>query len=77
MSALSQAMQTALSDPKANVREALAEAQRQMQESIAQQELTPTPKPNLNPVVVATPEPQEAPVGATTITFSLYGLQSG
>ncbi|MBO9341837.1 MAG: extracellular solute-binding protein [Roseiflexus sp.] len=73
MSALSQAMQTALSDPKANVREALAEAQRQMQESIAQQELTPTPKPNLNPVVVATPEPQEAPVGATTITFILYG----
>jgi len=72
MSALSQAMQTALSDPKANVRQALAEAQRQMQESIAQQELTPTPKPNLNPVVVATPEPQEAPVGATTITFSLY-----
>jgi|YNPMSStandDraft_1061717.scaffolds.fasta_scaffold00581_3 multiple sugar transport system substrate-binding protein len=73
MSALSQAMQTALSDPKANVRQALAEAQRQMQESIAQQELTPTPKPNLNPVVVATPEPQEAPVGATTITFILYG----
>jgi ABC-type glycerol-3-phosphate transport system substrate-binding protein len=35
MGALIQAMQTALSDPKANVREALAEAQRQMQESIA------------------------------------------
>lgn len=73
VSALNQAMQTVISDPKVNVREALAEAQRQMQESIAQQELTPTPKPNLNPVVVATPEPQEAPVGATTITFNVYG----
>jgi ABC-type glycerol-3-phosphate transport system substrate-binding protein len=74
--ALIEAMQTALSDPKANVRQALAEAQRQMQESIARQELTPTPKPNLNPVVVATPKPQEAPVGATTITFSMYGYDS-
>lgn len=73
MGALSQAVSASISDPKANVRQALAEAQRQMQESLAQRDLTPTPKPNLNPVVVATPEPQEAPVGATTVSFGLYG----
>lgn len=73
MGALSQAVATVTGDPKANVRQALTEAQRQMQEAIAQRELTPTPKPNLNPVVVATPEPQEAPAGATTVTFGLYG----
>jgi multiple sugar transport system substrate-binding protein len=71
--ALSQAISAVTSDPKANVRQALAEAQRQMQEAIAQWNLTPTPKPNLNPVVVATPEPQEAPAGATTVSFGLYG----
>lgn len=73
MGALSQAVSAVVSDPKANVRQALAEAQRQIQESIAQRELTPTPRPNLNPVVVATPEPNEAPAGATTVTFGLYG----
>ncbi|MCS6840163.1 MAG: extracellular solute-binding protein [Roseiflexus sp.] len=73
ISALSQAVSKITSDPKANVRQVLADAQRQLRESIAQRELTPTPKPNLNPVVVATPEPQEAPVGATTVTFGTYG----
>ncbi len=73
MSALSQAVSAVISDPKANARQALAEAQRQMLESLAQQQLTPTPKPNLNPVVVATPEPQEAPAGATTVTFGIFG----
>ncbi|MCS6939277.1 MAG: extracellular solute-binding protein, partial [Roseiflexus sp.] len=74
--ALSQAVSAVASDPKANARQALAEAQRQMREEMAQRELTPTPKPNLNPVVVATPEPQEAPAGATTVTFGLYGYNS-
>ncbi|MDW8212452.1 MAG: extracellular solute-binding protein [Roseiflexaceae bacterium] len=71
--ALSRAVSSVTSDPQANVRQALAEAQRQMREEMAQRELTPTPKPNLDPVVVATPEPQEAPAGATTVTFGLYG----
>ncbi|MCS6840162.1 MAG: hypothetical protein NZ699_06255 [Roseiflexus sp.] len=66
-------MSSVTSDPKTNVHQALANAQRQLQESIAQRELTPTPKPNLDPVVVATPEPQEAPIGATTVRFGLYG----
>ncbi len=71
--ALSQALATVMSDPKADVRAALAEAQRQMRDAIEQMALTPTPKPDLNPVIVATPEPQMAPDGATTITFGLFG----
>ncbi len=75
--ALGGAVYKVISDPKANARQALAEAQRQMQDAIARLELTPTPKPNLNPVVVATPEPQEAPAGATQVTFSIFGYNLG
>lgn len=71
--ALSQAMSMAISDPKADVRNTLDEAQRQMRDAIAQAELTPTPRPDLSPVIVATPEPQTAPVGALTISFGVYG----
>lgn len=68
------ALQSALfqlaSDPNADVRKALAEAQRQLDEQIAQVELTPIPTPDTSAVVVATPPPIAAPAGATEIVFS-------
>lgn len=72
LDALSHALSTvvfAFGDSKKSARQALAEAQRLMQESMTQQDVTPTPKPYIGPVVVATPEPQEAPPGAVTVTF--------
>jgi multiple sugar transport system substrate-binding protein len=70
LGALQQAYSSLSQDPKADVSKALAEAQKQLQEQIAQVRLTPTPKPDLSQVVVATPETQEAPEGATKIKFA-------
>lgn len=70
-SALSQAIGAVLGDPKTDVKKALADAVRSMNESIAQNQTTPTPTPDLNPVLVATPEPQQAADGATTIVFNI------
>lgn len=67
--ALSQALDQILSQDQ-DPRKALQEAQKQMEQQIAETQLTPTPAPNTDPVVVATPEPQVAPEGATTIKFS-------
>lgn len=52
---------------------ALAEAQQQFQNMVAQAQLTPTATPDTSPVVVATPEPQEAPAGAVAVKFAMPG----
>jgi ABC-type glycerol-3-phosphate transport system substrate-binding protein len=54
----------------------LQEAQKQLADQIAQVQLTPTPTPETGPVVVATPEAQVAPEGATTVTFDATGFNN-
>ena len=71
--ALSDAMMQVMSDPNADVQQVLTEAQGRLDEELAQVEITPTAEPDMSPVFVATPEPQEAPEGATTITFMNNG----
>lgn len=67
---LGQAMMKVLSGEEDDVQKALADAQAQLEETLAAQQLTPTPEEAASgPVVVATPEPQSAPEGATTITY--------
>jgi ABC-type glycerol-3-phosphate transport system substrate-binding protein len=74
LGAVSQAVSQAVGDPKIDTDKALADAQKWLDEQIAQTAgMTPTPAPVLDPVLVATPEPQTAPEGATTITFSVPG----
>jgi ABC-type glycerol-3-phosphate transport system substrate-binding protein len=72
-SAFSQAIGMITNDPNVDPRQALADAQRVLREQREQFLLTPTPAPDVRPVIVATPEPQTAPEGATTINFSAYG----
>jgi multiple sugar transport system substrate-binding protein len=71
--ALSQALDQVLGSEKKDPQKALQEAQKLLSSQIAEVQLTPTPTPNTGPVVVATPEPQQAPEGATAITFSVDG----
>jgi ABC-type glycerol-3-phosphate transport system substrate-binding protein len=71
--AISQAMSAVVSNPRTTIDQALADAQKWLDDTYAQQNLTPTPEPDLSPVLVATPEPQVAPEGATTITFAVPG----
>jgi ABC-type glycerol-3-phosphate transport system substrate-binding protein len=70
---LSQTVMQLIGDKKLDPAKALAEAQRSLEEQIAQVQLTPTPTVDTSPVLVATPEPQEAPAGATTINFEVNG----
>jgi multiple sugar transport system substrate-binding protein len=70
--ALSQALAQVVNEDQ-EPRKVLAEAQKQLQEQVAQVQLTPTPTPDTSPVLVATPEPQEAPEGATAVTFAVPG----
>ncbi|HEY3232618.1 MAG TPA: extracellular solute-binding protein, partial [Roseiflexaceae bacterium] len=53
--------------------QALSEAQAALGNTIASLQLTPTPTPNTQPVVVATPVPDVAAPGAVTITFAAAG----
>jgi multiple sugar transport system substrate-binding protein len=71
LGAISQAVSQVVSDPKVETSKALEDAQKWLDESLAQQSTTPTPEPDTSPVLVATPEPQTAPEGATTITFAV------
>lgn len=71
--ALSQALSQVL-DQGQTAQQALREAQRQLEEQLAQALLTPTAVPDTSPFVVATPESQEPPPGATVITFSPIGV---
>lgn len=67
---LGQAMIKVISGDEDDVQKALADAQAQLEETIAEQQLTPTPdEPASGPVVVATPEPQSAPEGTAAITY--------
>jgi ABC-type glycerol-3-phosphate transport system substrate-binding protein len=51
--------------------QAANEAQAAITDLVAQAQQTPTAEPNAAPVVVATPVPNIAPPGATTITFGI------
>jgi ABC-type glycerol-3-phosphate transport system substrate-binding protein len=51
--------------------QAASEAQAAIANQVAQAQQTPTAAPNAEPVVVATPVPNVAPAGATTITFGM------
>jgi ABC-type glycerol-3-phosphate transport system substrate-binding protein len=75
LSALSQALSQIINE-KQNPQKALAEAQKQLLDQVAQVQLTPSPTPDTSPVLVATPEPQEAPAGATTVKFAVPGYGS-
>lgn len=76
LNGLSQAMDQIFSADKKDPKKALQEAQKQVDQQMAEQQLTPTATPNLGPVAVATPEPQVAPEGATTIKFAALGYNS-
>jgi multiple sugar transport system substrate-binding protein len=71
--ALSGVLDQILGADKKDPQKALQEAQKQLEQQIADIQLTPTPEPDTSPVVVATPEPQTAPDGATAINFSVDG----
>jgi multiple sugar transport system substrate-binding protein len=73
---LSQAIEQVLGSEKQDPEKALREAQKQLDQQLAEVQLTPTPKPDTSPVTVATPEPQTAPEGATTIRFSANGYNT-
>ncbi|MBK9715162.1 MAG: extracellular solute-binding protein [Kouleothrix sp.] len=68
--AISSALEMVLGQDKKDPVKALQEAQKQMEQQIADAQTTPTPTPNTGPVTVATPEPQDAPEGATLVKFS-------
>jgi ABC-type glycerol-3-phosphate transport system substrate-binding protein len=51
--------------------QAASEAQVAIMNRLAQAQQTPTVVPNVAPIVVATPVPNVAPAGATTITFGI------
>jgi ABC-type glycerol-3-phosphate transport system substrate-binding protein len=72
---IGQVASQAISDPKADVRQLLTDAQRQIEDYLTIP-TTPTPPPDTSPVIVATPEPQVAPDGATVITFPSWGFSS-
>jgi ABC-type glycerol-3-phosphate transport system substrate-binding protein len=71
--ALSGVLDQILGADKKDPQKALQEAQKQLEQQIADVQLTPTPVPDTSPVTVATPEPQTAPDGATAINFSVDG----
>lgn len=75
LGALSQALSQIIGERK-DPQKALADAQKQMIDQIAQAQLTPTPPPDNSPVLVSTPEPQSAPAGATSITFAVPGYSA-
>jgi ABC-type glycerol-3-phosphate transport system substrate-binding protein len=71
--ALSGVLEQILGAEKKDPQKALQEAQKQLESQLAEIQLTPTPEPDTSPVIVATPEPQIAPEGATAISFSVDG----
>jgi ABC-type glycerol-3-phosphate transport system substrate-binding protein len=73
---LSQTLSQIIADKNADPAKALVEAQKQLEDQVAQIQLTPTPVPDTSPVLVATPESQEAPAGATTIVFDVAGYNA-
>lgn len=75
LGALGQVVSMIATDPKANLNQVIDDAQKQLDEQLVQLDtMTPTPQPDTSPVLVATPEPQTPPEGATTITFAVPGF---
>jgi multiple sugar transport system substrate-binding protein len=75
--AVSQALSSVVNDPTLDVKRALADAQKMIEDARNQPlDTTPTPKPDTSPVIVATPEPQTAPTGATVINFASWGFNT-
>lgn len=73
ISALWQVSYQLVSEPNADVQKLLTDAQNNLNQELAQIELTPTPTPDTSPVLVATPEPDVAPEGSTLIVFNVPG----
>jgi ABC-type glycerol-3-phosphate transport system substrate-binding protein len=71
--ALSQVLYQIIPDEKADIAKILGDAQKDLDKQVADMQLTPTPTIDTSPVLVATPEPQTAPEGATTIVFEVNG----
>lgn len=69
LNVLVEALMPLLRGDEEDVEKALSDAQIQLEERVAEVQMTPTPEPETGPVVVATPEPQEAPQGAASISF--------
>ncbi len=76
LSAFGQALSQTTNDPKFDIRQALLDAQRFFDDARAQVNLTPSPVPDTSPVLVATPESQTIPDGATVIAFSSWGFNT-
>ncbi|HEU4326021.1 MAG TPA: extracellular solute-binding protein [Roseiflexaceae bacterium] len=60
-------------NPEADPAGVLGDTQREVWGRAAQNRLTPTATPDLGPVAVEAPPAQEAPEGATTVTFPALG----
>lgn len=69
--ALTKALRSVVSG-KQRAQQALRAAQAELEQQLAQAQLTPPPTPDRAPVVVATPFVTAAPAGATTITFGTF-----
>jgi ABC-type glycerol-3-phosphate transport system substrate-binding protein len=76
INALQEVLYRSLGDKRATPEQVLGDAQRQIEEQFAQAQLTPTAVPDVSPVIVAPPEPQEAPAGATGFTFGGFGYNA-
>jgi ABC-type glycerol-3-phosphate transport system substrate-binding protein len=70
--ALNNALEAVLTD-EATPQQALIEAQAELEERIAEVQLTPEPTVEAGPIVVATPVVAQAPEGATAITYFIPG----
>jgi multiple sugar transport system substrate-binding protein len=75
-SALNNALEAVLTD-EATPQQALVEAQASFDEQLAEMQLTPEPTPDTAPIVVATPVAEQAPEGATAITYYSPNMGNG
>ncbi|MEM8530386.1 MAG: extracellular solute-binding protein [Chloroflexota bacterium] len=71
MEILFQALPTLLNGEQ-DAETALREVQADLDERLAQVELTPTAVPDTGPIVISTPVPNTAPDGATTLRFGAF-----
>src|SRR4029079_8238880 len=71
--ALSSVLDQILGADKKDPQKALQEAQKQLEKKLADIQPPPAAVPDPSPVIVARPEPQIAPDGATAINFSVDG----
>lgn len=73
---LNSSLEAVLTD-EATPQQALIEAQAEFDEQLAEVQLTPEPTPDTGPIVVATPVTEQAPEGATPITYYSPNMGDG